>query len=72
MFVQLKSAFEEVVNIKNLLQWRCRAGEFEKILDDARGTPGLAVSEFKLALGGIIGALTLAKEPMILPNANWN
>jgi hypothetical protein len=62
MFVQLKGALEKIVNVKSFLLRRCRAGEFEKILDDASGTAGLAVRKVKLALGGIVDASALAKE----------
>src|SRR6267378_1177386 len=62
VFLQLQRALEKVVEIEGLFLWRSGAREFQKILDDARGAAGLAVRQFQLASGGIIGSFTLAEK----------
>src|SRR6185437_3648812 len=54
MLVQLQSPFDDAVEINGLLLGRGRPGEFEKILNDTRGAASLAMSQFELALGGLI------------------
>src|SRR5216684_6197809 len=62
VFLQLECALEKVIEVEGPFLRGSGAREFEKILDDARGSAGLAVREFQLALGGVVGSFTLAEK----------
>src|SRR5437899_317164 len=62
MFVQLEGSLEEAIDVERSFLGRSRAREFEKILDDARGAPGLPVRKIQLALAGVIGSLAFAEK----------
>jgi hypothetical protein len=62
MFVELEGTLDESIDVERFFLRRSRAREFQQVLDNARGTPGLAVRELKLALGGVIGSFALAEK----------
>lgn len=61
VFVKLERALDDAIEIDGFFLGRGRAGEFEKILNDASGAAGLAMGEFELALGGLRVALAFAQ-----------
>ncbi len=62
MLLQLESALDEHIDIQRLFLRRSRPGKFQQILHDARCAPGLAMSQFQLALHSLIGAGAFAKQ----------
>src|SRR3989442_3034891 len=54
MFVQLEGSLEEAIDVERSFLRRSGARKFEKILDDARGAPRLAVGKIQLAPARVI------------------